>query len=38
MRMAEGMRVARLPLSLTEIKGRKALKEIGETMVRELGL
>ncbi len=38
MQMAEGLRVARLPLSLTEIKGMKALREIGEVVVWELGL
>ncbi len=38
MRLAEGLPVARLPLSLTEIKGTKALAEIGEVVVRELGL
>ncbi len=38
LRLAEGMPVARLPLSLREIKGKKALEEIGEVLVRELGL
>lgn len=38
LRMAEGLRVARLPLSLAEIKGMKALGEIGRVVVGELGL
>lgn len=38
LQMAEGLPVARIPLSLVEIKGMKALKEIGEVIVRELRL
>lgn len=36
--LAAGLPVAWLPLSLTEIKGRTALGEIGEALVRDLGL
>jgi arsenite-transporting ATPase len=36
--MAKGMSVAILPLSLKEIKGKKALKEIGELLLKKLEL
>ena len=36
--MAEGLPIARLALSIREIKGTRALKEIGETVVKELRL
>jgi hypothetical protein len=36
--MAKGLPLATLPLSLKEIKGRKALKEIGELLLKELRL
>jgi anion-transporting ArsA/GET3 family ATPase len=36
--MTKGLPVAILPLSLKEIKGKKALKEIGELLLKELEL
>ncbi len=37
-RLAQGLPVATLPFSLNEIRGKKALKEAGEGLLRELNL
>ncbi len=38
MRLADGLPVATLPFSPKEIKGKNALREIGEGLIRDLGL
>jgi anion-transporting ArsA/GET3 family ATPase len=36
--LAGGLSVATVPLSMSEIKGKKVLQDIGSKVIRELGL